>query len=98
MEPYTFQLERTSPKVEMARLVACLLVAGANSGCAHLPQSSYFPRDCFVEPGWMDSSAGCSEYENYPDCFLVCPKTGLIIRLEDAPYVVDSAAHERALY
>jgi hypothetical protein len=81
--------------VEMARLIACLLVTRATSGCAHLQQSSYSPRDCFVESGWMDSSAGCSEYENYPDCFLVCPKTGLTTRLEDAPDVVNSAARDR---
>jgi hypothetical protein len=38
----------------------------------------------------MDSSAGCSEYENYPDCFVVCPKAGLRVRLEDFPYVANS--------
>jgi len=82
----------------MNRLVACLLAAGATSGCVHLQPSPYSAHDCYLESGWLDSSDGCSEYENYPDCFLVCPQSGLRVRLEDVPDVMHSFTRAQNLH
>ncbi len=69
----------------MSRLMACLLVTGATAGCAHLQHLSNSSDHCFVESGWLDSSNGWSVRDDYPDCYLVCPKAGTRVRVEDAP-------------
>ena len=76
----------------MYRIVACLLAAGAILGCAHAPQSSDALGPCFVESGWLDSSNGCSIRAGYSDCYLVCPKVGGRVRVEDAPEAIESFA------
>jgi hypothetical protein len=68
----------------MVRIIACLLAAGPILGCAHVQQSSDALDHCFVESGWLDSSNGCSIRAGYPDCYLVCPKAGTRVRVEDA--------------
>jgi hypothetical protein len=81
----------------MSRLIASLLIIGATAGCAHLQQLSNSSGNCFVDSGWLDSSNGCLA-EAYPDCYLVCTKAGLRVRVEDVPYVVNSSALDRDLH
>ena len=81
----------------MSRLIACLLTTSAILGCAHLQQLANSSGNCFVESGWLDSSNGCLA-EAYPDCYPVCPKAGLRVRVENVPYVVNSSAPDRDLH
>lgn len=66
------------------RAGACLASLGLAAGCGHL-QALLHPTDpCYTESGWLDSSNGCSVYGDYPDCYLVCPRSGFRARVEDA--------------
>lgn len=65
------------------RPFACLLLAGVTAGCAHLQALLHSPNPCYTESGWLDSSNGCSDRDDYPDCYLVCPETGFRARVED---------------
>jgi len=54
----------------MARLLSSLLAAGSMIGCTHTPATAH--QDCHVESGWLDSTNGCSDRADYPDCWKVC--------------------------
>lgn len=82
----------------MSRLIACFLVTSVTAGCAYLQQLANSSGTCFAESGWLDSSNGCSVRAGYPDCYLVCPKAELRVRVEDAPYVMNSSAQARDLH
>ena len=71
-------------QIRIVRTFACLLLAGVTAGCAHLQALLHPANPCYTESGWLDSSNGCSAYDAYPDCYLVCPKTGFRARVEDA--------------
>jgi hypothetical protein len=76
--------------VPKLRGCACALLAGTVAGCSHL-QALLHPEDhCYTKSGWLDSSNGCSDRDNYPDCSLVCPKSGLRARVEDTAAVTRS--------
>ena len=66
----------------------CLLVAGTTAGCGHLPPLTNNSGYCFVESGWFDSSNGCSVRDAYPNCYLVCPRAGTRVRVQDVPYAL----------
>ena len=57
----------------MARLLTCLLAAAGLAGCATHHPDAAAPAKCYTEPGWLDSSNGCSARAGFPDCYLVCP-------------------------
>jgi hypothetical protein len=50
------------------------------AGCAHRLTASE-PDHCYTEAGWLDSTSGCSARAGYPDCYLVCPESGVRRRL-----------------
>ena len=70
-------------QIRIIRTFACLLLAGVTAGCAHLQALLHSSNPCYTESGWLDSSNGCSDRDDYPDCYLVCPKTGFRARVED---------------
>jgi hypothetical protein len=54
----------------MTRLLSCLLGAGLMTACVHSPTAAH--QECHLESGWVDSTNGCSDRADYPDCWKVC--------------------------
>lgn len=54
----------------IVRTISGLLIAGSGAGCAHNATST--AQNCWIEPGWLDSSNGCMARAGYEDCYKVC--------------------------
>jgi hypothetical protein len=62
----------------MARVSFVLFTLALVAACAQLKPSKDpdAPNQCYTEPGYLDSTNGCSERAGFPDCYLVCPNKG----------------------
>ena len=67
--------------LRIVRTIAGLLIAGAAAACAHNATST--AQNCWIEPGWLDSSNGCMARAGYDDCYKVCAD-GSRTRLDSA--------------
>jgi hypothetical protein len=79
----------------LIRTVTGLLLACVTAGCAHMQALRQSPNPCYTESGWLDSSSGCTDLEDYPNCYLVCPKTGFRARVEDVAELRGTAQNEQ---